>query len=97
MNHGYFPPWYVALEAFLLLVAAAIGALAIGTVMLGSGIRASVAEEARAALVAAHDDTCEKLGVGPVRAHPKFARCVNLMIQLQATHHRLASAQHAPY
>jgi hypothetical protein len=94
MNEGYFPAWYHAIEALLLLIAAAIAALAIGTVMLGGDIRAAVAEETRAALAAAHDDTCQKLGLRPVRSHPEFARCVNLLVQLQGTHERFADARH---
>jgi hypothetical protein len=89
MNEGYYPAWYHAVEAFLLLIAAAIA-----TVMLGGDIRAAVAEETRAALAAAHDDTCQKLGLGPVRSHPEFARCVNLLVQLQGTHERFADARH---
>jgi hypothetical protein len=97
MNEDHFPAWYHAVEAFLLLIAAAIGALAIGTVMFGTGIRAAVAEETRATLVAAHDNTCQQLGLGTVRSHPEFARCVNLLVQLQATHDRVSDARHAPY
>ena len=97
MEESHFPAWYRAVEAFLLLITAAIAALAIGTVMLGGDIRAAVAEETRAALAAAHDDTCQKLGLGPVRSHPEFARCVNLLIQLQATHDRVADARHARF
>jgi hypothetical protein len=97
MNEGHFPAWYHAVEAFLLLIAAAIAALAIGTVMLGTDIRAAVAEDERAALVAAHDTACEQLGLGTVHSTPEFARCVKLMAQLQATHARVADARHAPY
>src|SRR5215203_4313576 len=97
MNEDHFPGWYHAVEALLLLTAAAVGALAIGTVVLGTDIRAAIAEETRASLVAAHDNTCEQLGLGTVHSHPEFARCVNLMVQLQATHDRVADARHAPY
>jgi hypothetical protein len=97
VHEGSFPAWYRAVEAFLLLIAAAIAALAIGTVMLGGDIRAAVAEETRAALAAAYDDTCQKLGLGPVRSHPEFARCVNLLIQLQATHDRVADARYVRF
>src|SRR5688572_27626235 len=97
MNGNQFPAWYHAVEAFLLLIAAAIGALAIGTVMFGTDIRAAIAEETRASLVAAHDSTCEQLGLGTVHSTPEFARCVKLMAQLQATHDRMSDARHAPY
>lgn len=91
------PAWYVAVEACLMLIAAAIGAFAIGAVMFGTDLRASIAEETRASLVAAHDDTCEQLGLGPVHTRPEFVRCVRLMVQLQATHDRVAEARQAPY
>jgi hypothetical protein len=97
MNDGYFPAWYHVVEAFFLLIAGAILALAIGTVVLGGDIRSAVADESRAALAAAHEDTCEKLGLGPVRAHPEFPRCLNLLIQLHATHSGVATSRHAPY
>jgi hypothetical protein len=94
MNDFTFPAWYRAVEGCLLLFAAAIGAVALGTVMFGKDVRASIAEETRATLAAAHADACTQLHVAQ---GPDFTNCIKVMAAVQARHDQINDARNAPY
>ena len=94
MNDSIFPAWYRAAEACLLLMAAGIGALAIWTVMFGKDVRASIAEETRATLAAAHADACDQLHIA---RGPDFTNCIKVMAGVQARHDQISDARNAPY